>query len=1001
MMGLFFLVVCAVGILRPIKNALALDGLGDTDFYKVYLVSAGVMLFVPLYTKLADRLPWRWLIPGVAFSFALELVAFRFFYIEGSTAFGLIFYGWYDLFAAALVTQFFMATQLFFNARSAKQAYPLVIAGGSLGATLGGAITGFFSHQLGTPNLLLVAAALIVLFSAALPLVWGAQPPPSRRRAEPQQLDAGELRTLWNNRQVRLIAISVLLTILVKQLVDYQFNTMSKEVFTSRDAISAFQGKFNALTQWLPIVALAALQPALKRWGVGLAVVTLPIAMLGTNFGLVIWWGLWAAAAAKGTETTLRYSTERAAREILYVPVPLEIKLKAKAYIDVAVEKGLGKVLSAVLIAGLLSVVGYRQIALAGVVLSVVWLFSALAVHREYVQTLARSIEGRFASLSGSFASIADASTQAAVRRALASSDALQAAFALDLVSQAAPRDLVPLLPELQALLEHPAEAVREKTLRVLAHVPEGVERARVLACTTDTDADVREAAVETLCATGTAQSVVEELLQSADPRQRTAALACLTRGVVSADVARLITRDHIAARKQAARAGDSDARIEVALAAGVLAGDDEATGLIRELAADHEPRVARAALHSAGQLRAPALLPVLIQALGNSGTRATARSALTLHGAGAAEPLTQALLDPQTANRVRRQIPVVLSQIPTPHTVGALIRSYLAPETDQVLDFRTLKALSKLRARAAALVFDRQHVLTAVRREVQSATLYRSLRAALPTQSESPVIRLLVRALDEAWHERREGTFRLLGLLFPPTGMRDCHNAMSLSNGHLRANAIEWLEQTVGHDLFVLVEPLLGEPRAAPTSQSGLAALLAAVRDDNDVFIARLARRVAQELNVNGGPTGPANPQDASMDLIEKVLLLQQIDLLQGARSAHLSLLASIAHEQDIAEDHVLIRQDQPTVAMYVVVRGAVELRNADAQLMVLRDNQAFGTWALIDRSPSVLSARTLESTRVLCIERDDFDDLLNENPELALGLLQGLARRVRTLIA
>jgi ATP/ADP translocase len=59
MMGLFFLVVCAVGILRPIKNALALDGLGASDFYKVYLVSAVVVLFVIPYNRLADRVPWR------------------------------------------------------------------------------------------------------------------------------------------------------------------------------------------------------------------------------------------------------------------------------------------------------------------------------------------------------------------------------------------------------------------------------------------------------------------------------------------------------------------------------------------------------------------------------------------------------------------------------------------------------------------------------------------------------------------------------------------------------------------------------------------------------------------------------------------------------------------------------------------------------------------------------------------------------------------------------
>src|SRR5688500_17928268 len=382
MMGLFFLVVCAVGILRPVKNALALDGLGATDYYKTYLVSFAVVLFVPVYNRLSDKVPWRWLIPGVALSFAIELVLFRLVYVEGSTIFGLVFYGWYDLFAAALVTQFFMATQLFFNARSAKQAYPLVIAGGSIGATLGGAITGFFSERVGTPNLLLVAAALILVFSITLPIVWGPAPP-GRSRKEPHNLDAVEFRTLLNNRHVRLIAISVLLTVLVKQLVDYQFNTMSKEVFQTRDAISAFQGKFNAVTQWLPILALVLLQPALKRWGVGFAVMVLPVAMLITNIGLEIWWGLAAMVAAKGAETSLRYSTERASREILYVPVPEAIKLKAKAYIDVAVEKGIGKVASAGLIAAALLVMPVRQITLVGIALSAFWLMMTLAMRRE------------------------------------------------------------------------------------------------------------------------------------------------------------------------------------------------------------------------------------------------------------------------------------------------------------------------------------------------------------------------------------------------------------------------------------------------------------------------------------------------------------------------------------------------------------------------------------------------------------------------------------------
>ncbi len=60
----------------------------------------------------------------------------------------------------------------------------------------------------------------------------------------------------------------------------------------------------------------------------------------------------------------------------------------------------------------------------------------------------------------------------------------------------------------------------------------------------------------------------------------------------------------------------------------------------------------------------------------------------------------------------------------------------------------------------------------------------------------------------------------------------------------------------------------------------------------------------------------------------------------------------------------------------------------------------KAFGTWALIDQAPSVVDARATGPSRLLRITRDDFHDLVGDHPELAIGLLQGLARRVRTLV-
>jgi ATP:ADP antiporter, AAA family len=996
MMALFFLVVCAVGILRPIKNALALDGLGETDFYKVYLVSAVVVLFVPLYNRVSDRLSWRWLIPAVSLFFALHLVLFRAFYADGSTLFGLVFYGWYDLFAAALVTQFFLATQMFFDARLARRAYPLVIAGGSIGATLGGAVTGFFAQRVGTPDLMLVAAVLIAMFSVGMPLVWGAGVEERRRRRRDHaRLRGGELAALLANRQVRLIAGMVLITILVKQLVDYQFNTLSKEVFETRDAISAFQGKFNAATQWLPLVALAGLQPLLKRWGVGLTVLLLPVAMLLANAGLVVFWGIGMVVAAKAAETSLRYSAERAGREILYVPVPEEILLRAKTYIDVAVEKGVGKVASAVLIFVLLQVMSYRAIALVSVALSLVWLILALRVKTEYVRSLGRAIEGRFASLRGAFASLADATSAPIVRRALHGDDA-QVAFTLDLIESGKRADVARLAPELTALLDHPTPGVRRRVLDLLTRTQSGAEPARVRAKLHDQDAHVREAAVRALHA-ASADGILEELLRSEDATVRNAVLACLGRGEMGADAVQVARRAY-AGRWPAGGDGDAAARLELALAAGAL-GDSAAAGYVTALLDDPDPILASTALRSAGRICGSAVVPRLVAALGRASTREAARDALAAQGVPVVPALSTVLRDPNAAPAVRRSIPSVLSRIPSAESVTALVHGALAAETDQLLDRRAIRALSKLRAHNPGLDFDAALVHALIEREAAVAGRLRAADGALERLGDAgPTVALLRRALNEAGEERRENVFRCLGLLFPAAEIHRCYHAVGDGDAKRRAKGLEWLEQSIGRQLFATVAPVLGEERGRGR-RGDLPRLLDRLSCDDDAWVACCSARVAAELDPNALPR-PIHGWRDRMDPIEKVFLLQRVDLLRDAKSGQLALLASIAEEVDVPAGTVLLRRGEPAPALHVIIRGAVRLV-ADGGELSSGDGTAFGTWALIDEAPSIVEAVASQPCRLLRIGRDDFFDLLSDHPELAIGLLQGLARRVRTLVA
>jgi hypothetical protein len=211
------------------------------------------------------------------------------------------------------------------------------------------------------------------------------------------------------------------------------------------------------------------------------------------------------------------------------------------------------------------------------------------------------------------------------------------------------------------------------------------------------------------------------------------------------------------------------------------------------------------------------------------------------------------------------------------------------------------------------------------------------------------------------------------------------------------RANALEWLEQTVGHSLFRDLDPILSRNAGTAGVQADTASALRALRHDEDPWIEACVAAVSHRLGLDGPGNEAAG---ASMDLIETVFLLQGVDLLKDARSAHLALLASIADEVSVEKGTRLIREGEPTDALYVVVRGAVDLRGIGDRLTI-GEGGAFGTWALIDESPSPVEAVAAEPTRVLRILRGEFHDLVTDHPELAIGLLQGLARRIRSLVA
>lgn len=135
-------------------------------------------------------------------------------------------------------------------------------------------------------------------------------------------------------------------------------------------------------------------------------------------------------------------------------------------------------------------------------------------------------------------------------------------------------------------------------------------------------------------------------------------------------------------------------------------------------------------------------------------------------------------------------------------------------------------------------------------------------------------------------------------------------------------------------------------------------------------------------------------------LTVIEKVMALQNVDVFSEVSTEQLSHLAVIAEEVTFAEGDVIFKEADPSDSMYLVLAGAVRLHRAEMEVTVARENEVFGTWALFDDDPRVVTATTVKTAHVLRIEKDDFIDLLADHVQITQGVLKGMVRRLRSLV-
>ena len=128
----------------------------------------------------------------------------------------------------------------------------------------------------------------------------------------------------------------------------------------------------------------------------------------------------------------------------------------------------------------------------------------------------------------------------------------------------------------------------------------------------------------------------------------------------------------------------------------------------------------------------------------------------------------------------------------------------------------------------------------------------------------------------------------------------------------------------------------------------------------------------------------------------------LGKVSLFEGLQESALRAITSHAMVRTFPGNTILVYEGERTDSLFVILSGRVKIysSNMDGREVVLNllaPYDYFGELALIDAEPRSASAMTLETSRLAIIFRDDFLNHLQQEPCIAISLLETLVRKLR----
>ncbi len=411
MAGYFFLVITGFWILKPIKKSEFISyykEIGTFDLFGWHMLGSQAELLAKVLNMIVavaavavfTFLCRKFVRQQLSYIFSIFSIACLLIYFlllanpRGGTVWTFYLFG--DLFNTLMVPTFFAFLNDSVNGEQAKRLYGLVGFGGVAGGAFGSiALAALISRISASVWMLILIGVMLVIMALAfaasrnIPTSESRPIPPAKPDTADRKANAAleGAKLVFRSRYLLAIVAIVGFYEMVSTIMDFQFSS-SVEHFLSGAAIGEQFSRVFAITNiGAMLVQLIFTSYVMTRFGIGTALLVLPIAALGGSAGFLLVPTLWTGSFLNTADNAFSYSINQSAKEALYVPTTREEKYKAKAFIDMFVQrfaKAIAVGISLLLTAHFKGFSTIRWLSLVVAAILIVWILAARYAGRKF-----------------------------------------------------------------------------------------------------------------------------------------------------------------------------------------------------------------------------------------------------------------------------------------------------------------------------------------------------------------------------------------------------------------------------------------------------------------------------------------------------------------------------------------------------------------------------------------------------------------------------------------